>query len=41
MWRNVLPVYSAGIQTHNLQDMNLLPLPQDQGSRPILIILKY
>ena len=27
------PVYSAGIRTHDLLDMSLLPLPLDQGSR--------
>ena len=25
MWKNVHPVYGAGIWTHNLQDMSLLP----------------
>ena len=35
MWKNVHPVYGAGIQTHNLQNMSLLPYqPLDQGSRP-------
>ena len=28
--KNVHPVYGAGIQTHNLWNMSLLPLPQDQ-----------
>ena len=32
MWKNVHPVYSAGIRTHYLRKMSLLPL--DQGSRP-------
>ena len=36
MWKNVHPVDSAGIQTHNLQDMSLLPYSLDQGSRPYL-----
>ena len=27
---HVHPVYGAGIQTHNLWNMSLLPLPQDQ-----------
>ena len=31
---NVHPVYSAGIQTHDLQNVSLLPLPLDQYSRP-------
>ena len=31
---NVHPVYGAGIQTHNLRNMSLLPYPLDQGSRP-------
>ena len=25
MWKNVHPVYGAGIRTHNLQDMSILP----------------
>ena len=29
-----ITVYGAGIQTHNLQDMSLLPLPLHQGSHP-------
>ena len=33
MWKNVQPVY-AGIWTHDLRNMRLLPLPLDQGSRP-------
>ena len=32
--KNVHPVYGAGIQTHNLWNMSLLPWPLDQGSRP-------
>ena len=35
--KNVHPVVcGAGIRTHDLQDMSLLPLPLDQGSRPQL-----
>ena len=34
LWKNVHPVYIAGIQTHDLKNMNLLLKPQDQGSRP-------
>ena len=33
MWQNVLPVYTARIQTHNFWHMSLLPYPLDQGSR--------
>ena len=29
--KNVHPVYSAGIWTHDLWNMSLLPWPQDQG----------
>ena len=36
MWKNVYPVYGAGIQTHNLLITSLLPQPQDQGSRPTI-----
>ena len=25
MWENIHPAYSAGIQTHDLQDISLLP----------------
>ena len=35
--KNVHPVYGAGIQTHNLQDMSLLPSPLEQGSCPVTI----
>ena len=35
MWKNVRPVYSTGIRTHDLQIVSLLPLPLDQGSRPV------
>ena len=31
---NVHPVYGAGIWTHDLQNMSLLPWPLDQGSCP-------
>ena len=31
--KNVHPVYGAGTQTHDLQNMSLLQLPLDQGSR--------
>ena len=34
MWKNVHPVSSAGIQTHNLLITSLLSQPLDQGSRP-------
>ena len=34
MWKNVHPVYSAGIRTHDLWDVSLFPLPLDQDSRP-------
>ena len=36
MWKNVNPVYSVGIQTHNLWNVSLLPWPLDQGSRPYI-----
>ena len=32
--KNVHPIYSAWIRTPNLQNMSILPLPLDQGSRP-------
>ena len=32
--KNVHPVYSARIWTHNLRNMSLLPLPPGQGSHP-------
>ena len=32
--KNVHPVYGAGIRTHDLRNMSLLPRPLDQGSRP-------
>ena len=34
MWKIFDPVYCAGIRTHDLQEMSLLSLPLDQGSRP-------
>ena len=34
-WKNVHPVNGAGIQTHDLWNVSLFPLPLDQGSRPI------
>ena len=30
--KNVHPVYSTGIQTHDLQNVSLIPSPLDQGS---------
>ena len=39
MWKNVHPVYIAGIQTHDLKNMNLLLKPQDQGSRDTKVAL--
>ena len=38
MWKNVHPVYGTGIRTHDLQNVSLLPLPLDQGSRPIMVL---
>ena len=35
MRKNVHPVYGAGIRTHDLWNMSLLPKPLDLGSRPI------
>ena len=34
MWKNVHPVYGAGIWTHDLQNVSLFSSPLDQGSRP-------
>ena len=34
MWKNVHPVYGAGIQTHDLLNMSHIPLPLDQDSHP-------
>ena len=39
MWKNVHPVYSAEIQTHNLQNVSHFPLPLDKGSSPQFLIL--
>ena len=36
MWKNVHSVYGAGIYTHDFQNMSLLTLPLDQGSRRII-----
>jgi len=41
MRKNVHPVYSAGIQTHDFWNMSLLPLPLDQGSRPENLLLYW
>ena len=32
----IKPVYGAGIQTHDPQNMSLFSLPLGQGSRPLL-----
>ena len=37
--KNVHPVYSTGIRTHNLGNISLLPYPLDQGSRPFTLLL--
>ena len=37
VWKNVHLVNGAGIQTHDLENMNLLPQPLDQGSRLFLL----
>ena len=39
MRKNVHPVYGTGIRTHDLKIMSLLPLPLDQGSRPLKSIV--
>ena len=41
MWKNVHPVYGAGIQTHDLRNVSLFPLPLDQGSRPCKTFLTF
>ena len=41
MWKNVHSVYSAGIQTHDLQNVSLFPKPLDQGSRPMFSYLAW
>ena len=38
---NVHPGYGAGIRTHDLWNMSLLPLPLDQGSIPIFKCLLF
>ena len=38
VWNNVHRVYGAGIRTHDIQDMSLLPQPLDQGSCLVSII---
>ena len=40
MWKNVHSVYGAGIHTHNLQRMSLLPQPLDQGLLRYYILYK-
>ena len=37
---HVHPVYGAGIRTHDLWNMSLLPKPLDQGSRPYFGLVK-
>ena len=37
--KNVHPVYGAGILTHDLWNVNLLPLPLDQGFRQTNILV--
>ena len=32
--KSIQSTYNAGIRTHNLQSMSLLPLPLHQGTRP-------
>ena len=32
LWKNVHPVYSTGIRTHDIWNMSLLPYPLDQGN---------
>ena len=36
--KNVLQVYSDGIQTRDLWNMSLLPIPLDRGSRHRLLL---
>ena len=33
MWKNVHPVFGAGIRTHDLWNTSLFPLPLDQGHK--------
>ena len=37
--KNVHPAYGAGIQTHDLKNMSLFPLPLDHGYRPNSLLL--
>ena len=37
--KNVHPIYGAGIRTHDLQNMSLLPQPLDQSSRLLNIFI--
>ena len=37
--KNVHPVYGAGIRTHDLWNVSLLPQPLDQGSCPKLFLV--
>ena len=39
--KNVHPVYCAGIRTHDLWHMTLLPLALDQGSHPLMRRPRY
>ena len=39
VWKNVHPVYSAGIRTHDFWNMSPLQSPLDQGSCPLLLLL--
>ena len=39
--KNAHPVSGAGIRTHVLLNMSLLPLPLDQGSSPYWFFVKY
>ena len=39
--KNVQPVYSAGIWTHDLRNMSLLPYPLDQGSGQLSFNIVY
>ena len=37
--KNVHPVYSAGIWTHDPQNVSLLPKELDQGSRLLFVVI--
>ena len=39
--KNVHPVYSAGILTHVIMNMSLLPEPLDHGSRPTYLLTTF